>query len=133
MSSPAVDLPPKGDADGVSLIRCPGVDVISVVGDFDVESGYPVRRLVGNAVEMRRHRVILDLSRTTFMDASAIGTMVYCSRVLAASSAVLSLVCPEGPALRILCVLGLDRAWTIHPTRDDALRSGVDRFLRVES
>jgi len=123
--SPVVERPREGDRCEISLMRHGGADVVSVAGEFDGCSERLVRRLVDDSRQVAQPQVVLDLSRVSFMDARAVGALVYCRRVLAARSAVMVLVCPGGPARRLLTVVGLDRVWTIHSTREQALRAVV--------
>lgn len=99
---------------------CPGVEVVSLSGEFDAFSAQLVKRMLGDPAKLRQPQVILDLSDVTFMDAGAVGAIVYCRRMLAARGTDLSLVCPAGPALRLMRLLSLDRAWTIYSTQEDA-------------
>jgi anti-sigma B factor antagonist len=124
MSSLAADRPLTGDRLEICVVPRPGVDVVSVAGDFDVVSGKLVRHALRSPTSANQH-VILDLSHVTFMDAHAVGEIVYCSRMLTARGADLALVCPDGPARRLLQMVGLDRVWTIHAARADALRAAA--------
>lgn len=108
------------DRIGISTACRPGVEIVSISGEFDAFSAHLVKRMLGDPAKVSQPQVILDLSHVTFMDAGALGAIVYCRRLLTARSADLSLVCPAGPALRLMNLLGLDRVWTIYPTRKDA-------------
>ncbi len=98
-----------------------GVDVVSVTGDFDILYEGFVKSLVSDPTRVTQSQVILDLSGVTFMDAKGLGAIVYCKRILAARSADLSLVCPEGQALHVLSLLGFDCVLPIYSDRDSAL------------
>ena len=121
MSSREADLSPQRDLTTVSVTPYAGVDVVSVTGEFDTLYESLVRELVSDLTRVSQSQVILDLTRVTFMDARGVGAIVYCKRVLAARSAELSLVCPEGQALRVLGLVGLGCVLTIYSDRDSAL------------
>ena len=104
------------------MVRCPGIHLLSISGEFDAFSGHLLRRIVDDSPHGHQPQVVFDLSNVTFMDAGALGTIAYCRRMLVARSTELSLVCPDGQPLRLLRLLGLDRVWPVHPTREDALR-----------
>ena len=123
MSSPVVERSLDGEGAEVPSTPLPGPDVVSVSGEFEGPSDQLVERVVAGATQVSSTRVILDLSRVTFMDARAVGAIVRCRGLLVARSADLALVCPGGPALRLLTVLGLDRVWPIYLTRDEALQA----------
>lgn len=120
MSSREAELSSRRDLTTVSVTATPGVDVVSVTGDFDILSESLVRRLVGDPTRVTQSQVILDLSGVTFMDASGADAIVYCKRVLAARSAELSLVCPAGQASRVLGLLSFQRILPIFSDRERA-------------
>ena len=99
-----------------------GVDVVSVTGEFDLRYESLLRHLVTDPARVTQSQVILDLAGVTFMDATGVDAIVYCKRVLVERAADLSVVCPEGQALRVLGLLGLERVLPIYPDRESALR-----------
>lgn len=121
MSSREADLSTRRDLTTVSMTPYAGVDVVSVTGDFDILYEGFVKSLVSDPTRVTQSQVILDLSGVTFMDAKGLGAIVYCKRILAARSADLSLVCPEGQALHVLSLLGFDCVLPIYSDRDSAL------------
>jgi anti-sigma B factor antagonist len=125
MSSPVDERRLDDDRIGISIARCAGVDIVSVSGEFDAFSAQLVRRRVASRAKINQPQVIVDLSHVTFMDAGAVGTIVYCRRMLAVRGADLALVCPGGPALRLMTLLGLDRVWTLYSTLEEALQAVV--------
>jgi|tagenome__1003787_1003787.scaffolds.fasta_scaffold20935244_4 anti-sigma B factor antagonist len=121
MSSREADLSLRRDLSIVSTELVAGVDVVSVTGEFDICYESFLRRLVNDPTRVTQSQVILDLSSVTFIDARGVGAIVYCKRVLAARSAELSLVCPDGRALRVLGLLGFERVLPIYSDRESAL------------
>lgn len=85
-----------------------GVSRLSVTGEVDLAS---VRRL---KEELRRvtdpdiARVVLDLSGVSFVDSIAIGTILDADSRLRANGQRLEIVPPQGPAGRVLGMLGMD-------------------------
>lgn len=121
MSSREADLSPRRDVTTVSVTPYAGVDVVCVIGEFDMRYESLVKCLVTDTARVTQSQVVLDLSKVTFMDARGVGAIVYCERILAARSAELSLVCPEGLALRVLGLMGLGRALPMYADRESAL------------
>lgn len=121
MSSREADLSLRREPTTVSVTLYAGVDVVSVIGEFDMGYESFLRRLVSDPARVTQSQVILDLSSVTFIDATGVGAIAYCKRVLAARSAELSLVCPEGQALRVLALLDLERVLPIYSDRESAL------------
>ena len=94
---------------------------MSVTGELDVRYEILLEHLVRDPTQVTQSRVILDLSRVTFIDARGAGSIAYCKRVLAARSAELCLVCPDGQVLRVLRLLDFERVLPIYSDRDHAL------------
>ena len=67
--------------------------------------------------------VVVDLSRVTFIDSTAIGVILNALRALAARSGRLVLVCPTERTLRPFEVTGLTARLPITRTVEDALGS----------
>jgi anti-anti-sigma factor len=121
MSSLETDWSPGRDLTTVSVTPYPGVDVVSVIGDFDMRYESFVKCIVTDPTRVNQSQVVLDLSRVPFMDARGVGAIVYCKGILAERSAELSLVCPEGSARRVLRLLDFERVVAVYPDRETAL------------
>jgi anti-anti-sigma factor len=78
--------------------------------------------MAGDSRRLTQAHVVLDLTDVTFLDSTGIGTIVFCRRILTMRSIVLRLVCPTGPPLRTLTLVGLHRTLPVYPTLRDALR-----------
>ena len=112
---------PRRDLTTVSMTPHPGVDIVSITGEFDLRYESFLEHLVSDPTQVTQSQVILDLSRVTFMDARGVGAIAYCKRVLAARSTELSLVCPEGQVRRVLGLLGFERVLPVYSDRESAL------------
>jgi anti-anti-sigma factor len=123
VSSRPADLSAAPELTTFWLTACPGVDVVSVVGDFDVRYESAVWRLVADPRQVTQPEVVLDLSGVSFLDAGAIGALVRCRRSLARRSATLSIVVPAGHVRRVLELVGLERTVPLYPGREVALRA----------
>ena len=73
-----------------------------------------------DAIQSGRGRLLLDLSLTTFMDSTALGVLVVVNRNLA-SGAAMAIACPNPNVLRIFELSGMDGAFAIFPTFEEAL------------
>jgi anti-sigma B factor antagonist len=94
--------------------------VISVEGDLDLSTSPRLKRTLLDSLHSGNSRLVLDLSQTTFMDSTALGVLVGVKRQLD-RGARLGIVCAHAPVLRIFEFSGLDGAFEIFPTLDEAL------------
>ena len=69
---------------------------------------------------------MVDLTGVTFIDSSALGALVGGARRSAEVSSELMIVCPAGSVARVIEITGLNRAFTIYATREEALGAGAD-------
>ena len=65
--------------------------------------------------------VLVDLTRVSFMDSTALGAIVRNVRELGEDGAVVQVVLPSGSARRIFEITTLDRVLPVAGTRDEAL------------
>lgn len=69
----------------------------------------------------RATRVVVDLTDVTFLDSTALGTLVGAVRQAREQGGTLRIVTPTSPAARIFELTGLDRALELHATLAEAL------------
>ena len=93
--------------------------VLSVVGEVDIGTAANLRTACDTAAT-RAFEIWVDLSGTTFMDASGLHAIARVRARLADANIRLVLICPDGPVLRVLQLTGLDRFFEIHASRSDA-------------
>ena len=95
--------------------------VIHVVGELDLST---VARFDSELEQaLTTSRVVVVLSECTFIDSSALQSLVRAQRVIRDAGGVISLVAPSQPARRVLEVSTLDRILSVFDTLDDALIS----------
>ena len=95
-------------------------NVISVEGDLDLTTAPRLKWMLLDSLQEGRDRLVLDLSLTCFMDSTALGVLVVVNRRLAAD-ARLGVACDRQAVLRIFELSGMDGAFAIFPTVDEAL------------
>lgn len=98
-----------------------GVTVLSLHGEVDYQSVTALTRAVPSADATAGQRVIVDLSRVTFMDSSGVNALVALYQAAQAAQGWLRLVGVRGAVLRTVQLVGLDTLVTCHPTVQDAL------------
>lgn len=107
------------DANGTWIIALDGDHDISTTPALDEQ----IRRLLPSCT-----LAIVDLSSTTFIDASVIGWLMRVQGTLATSNHALSIVRgnPGGMADRIFDILRLNVELPVYSTRKDALAGGCE-------
>jgi anti-sigma B factor antagonist len=94
--------------------------VLTAVGEVDISSAARLQRALDTARDGDAAEIWLDFTHTTFMDCSALRTLLNLRANLHDANRRLVVICPPGPVLRLLVLAGLDRELEIHPTRTAA-------------
>ena len=95
--------------------------VIEVEGQVDLYSAPEFKEQTARVIDGGAQRVIIDLSRLTFMDSTGLGVLVGALKRLRAARAELLLVVTDYDIERLFELTGLDGAFRIYRSRDDAL------------
>jgi len=98
-----------------------GTYVISLAGEVDLYTAPEFKQELLNAIADGAGDVVVDFSDTTFIDSTTLGVLVGGVKRLRANDGQLSLVCSDRNITKIFEITGLDRVFTIYPTRDEAL------------
>jgi len=94
--------------------------VISVEGELDLSTAPSLKWMLVDSLETGGSRLVVDLSLVTFIDSTALGVLVGVTRRLDLG-ARLAIVCALPKVLKIFQFSGLDGAFAIFPTLDEAL------------
>jgi anti-sigma B factor antagonist len=94
--------------------------VIDVEGDLDLATAPQLKWMLVDALDEGHSQLVLDLTRTTFMDSTALGVLVGVTRSLGADG-TLAIVCASHTLAKIFELSGMDGVFAIYPTLDDAL------------
>lgn len=84
--------------------------VIRMAGTLDVSSSGCLRIALDGLLDLPPTRVVLDLSRVSFLDSHAIGVIVGACKALRRRGGNLVLRDPQGPVALVLRTVGLQRA-----------------------
>src|SRR5436190_9456595 len=98
-----------------------GVYVISLVGEVDLYTAPEFKQQLLDVIASGGKDVVVDFSNTTFIDSTTLGVLVGGVKRLRAQDGRLSLVSSDRNITKIFEITGLDRVFTIYPTRDEAL------------
>jgi anti-sigma B factor antagonist len=94
--------------------------VVAIEGELDLARAPTLKWALIDALEAGRNQLVVDLSPTTFMDSTGLGVLVGVNRSLTAE-ARLGIVCPRANLLKIFELSGMDGAFAIFPTLEEAL------------
>ena len=94
--------------------------VVAVEGELDLARAPSLKWALIDALEAGRNKLVVDLSPTEFMDSTGLGVLVAVNRSLTAE-ARLAIVCPRANLMKIFELSGMDGAFAIFPTLEEAL------------
>jgi anti-sigma B factor antagonist len=95
--------------------------VIALAGEVDLYTAPEFKQQLLDVIGKGGKDVVVDFSDTTFIDSTTLGVLVGGVKRLRAQDGRLSLVCSDRNIRKIFEITGLDRVFTIYPTRDEAL------------
>ena len=98
-----------------------GTYVISLTGEVDLYTAPEFKQQLLDVISQGGKDVVVDFSNTTFIDSTTLGVLVGGVKRLRAQDGRLALVCSDRNITKIFEITGLDRVFTIYPTRDEAL------------
>ena len=95
---------------------------VSLSGELDAYDAPAMRAVFGDvAAQNAGGAVVLDLTAVSFLDSTALGTIVGLLRRVREGDGELRVVLPETQARRIFEVTALERALDVYPSRETAL------------
>jgi anti-sigma B factor antagonist len=100
--------------------------VTSIEGELDLATAPQLKWALLDALEEGHSQLVVDLTRATFMDSTALGVLVGVDRGLDAG-ATLAIVCASSSLLKIFELSGMDGVFAIFPTLDAALAGSDGR------
>jgi anti-sigma B factor antagonist len=95
--------------------------VISLAGEVDLYTAPEFKQQLLEVIGQGGKQVIVDFSDTTFIDSTTLGVLVGGVKRLRTNEGQLSLVCSDRNITKIFEITGLDRVFTIYPTRTEAV------------
>jgi anti-sigma B factor antagonist len=95
--------------------------VIALAGEVDLYTAPEFKQQLLDVIGKGAKSVIVDFSDTTFIDSTTLGVLVGGVKRLRTNDGQLSLVCSDRNITKIFEITGLDRVFTIYPTREEAV------------
>jgi anti-sigma B factor antagonist len=101
--------------------------VLSVHGEVDLGTAPTLREALLSVLERETGPVVVDLSEVPFMDSTGVHILLEAPRQLESPNRSLAIVCREGSQVhRLLALVGLLDALTVHGSRESAVTGGDD-------
>lgn len=99
------------------------VRLFNLRGELDHATAPDLRQPLEEAIEQGERAFLIDLSDCSFIDSTGLSVLVHArSRVLEErDGGRFEICCPDAQIRRLLEITGIDRAFGIHQTRDEAL------------
>jgi anti-sigma B factor antagonist len=95
--------------------------LISLTGEIDLYTAPEFKQQLLDVIAQGGKEVVVDFSDTTFIDSTTLGVLVGGVKRLRTNEGQLSLVCSDRNITKIFEITGLDRVFTIYPTREEAV------------
>jgi anti-sigma B factor antagonist len=104
--------------------------VVALEGELDLGRAPSLKWALVDSLDAGYKQVVVDLSRVRFMDSTALSVLVGVNRSLDVG-ARLAIVCVNGNVLKIFELSGMDGAFAIFPTLEQALDHVRGRTTRI--
>ncbi len=99
--------------------------VVVLEGEIDIYSAPRFKEVLLRGIDGGAHSIVVDLSKVTFIDSTALGVLVSGAKRVRPEKGTLDIVCKDENITRIFEITGLDRIFGIYPTRAEALKAAT--------
>ena len=101
-----------------------GLAVASVVGEADLYTAPELKGALGALVENGAHSVLVDLSRTSFLDSTTLGVLMGAVRKLRSRGGQIAIACSDPNIRKIFEITLLDRIFAMF----DSTEAGIEHL-----
>ena len=95
--------------------------VISLAGEVDLYTAPEFKQQLLEVIAEGGRQVVIDFTSATFIDSTTLGVLVSGVKRLRTNDGQLSLICSDRNITKIFEITGLDRVFTIYPSREEAV------------
>ena len=95
--------------------------VIALTGEVDLYTAPELKTQMLELIANGATEVVVDFTNTSFIDSTTLGVLVSGVKRLREKGGTLSIFCSDRNITKIFEITGLDRVFTIYPTRAEAL------------
>ena len=112
------------DLDVESTLR-DGATVLFLRGEIDVYTAPRLRQSIVDLVEAGTPHIVVDMSRVDFLDSTGLGVLVEGLKRIRSREGTLSIIATQEKILKIFSITGLNKAFPIYRSVEDALGEPV--------
>jgi anti-sigma B factor antagonist len=95
--------------------------VVALSGEVDIFTAPQFKEHLLGLLDDGVKRLVIDLSDVTFIDSTALGVLIGGVRRVHGAGGAMTIVVTTRPVERVLNITGLDRVFSMHATRDEAV------------
>ncbi len=97
--------------------------VVILGGEVDIFTAPQFKECLVDLLDSGVRRLVIDLAEVTFIDSTALGVLIGGVRRVHGAGGAMTIVVATRPVERVLTVTGLDRVFSMYPTRAEALEA----------
>jgi anti-sigma B factor antagonist len=94
---------------------------VAVTGEIDLFTAPDFKQHVAAPIDEGIDHLVIDLTRTTFIDSSSLGVLIGAHRRLKLRGGTLAIVCDSEAIVKTFRITGLDGVFTLVASIEDAL------------
>jgi anti-sigma B factor antagonist len=95
--------------------------VVAVLGEADLFTAPELKHELGGLLDSGAHRIVVDLSGTTFIDSTALSVLLGAVKRLRPNGGEMGVVCGDPNIRKIFEITLLDRVFSLFESREQAL------------
>ena len=109
----------------VEATRVKDVNVIALRGEIDVYTAPLLRQKIVDLVDEGALNIVVDMEKVDFLDSTGLGVLVEGLKRVRTRGGDLSIVVTQDKILKIFDITGLNKAFPIYGSRDQAVEETV--------
>jgi anti-sigma B factor antagonist len=102
-----------------------GVAILTLRGEIDVYTAPRMRQGIVDLVDAGSLNIVVDMEKVDFLDSTGLGVLVEGLKRVRTRSGNLSIVVTQDKILKIFDITGLNKAFPIYGSLEDALKEPV--------
>jgi anti-sigma B factor antagonist len=99
--------------------------VLTVRGEIDVYTAPRLRQAIVDLVDSGAVNIVVDMEKVDFLDSTGLGVLVEGLKRVRTRGGDLSIVVTQDKIIKIFEITGLNKAFSLHTSLDDALGEPV--------